>query len=244
MQAPSAALLLDVWERGLASPPVQRALALARTAYPEATADQVADLSIGRRDALLIELRHVLFGPVLRMVAACPRCGIQVESTFQTREIQTGATCDSREQTMDVDGLHLAFRVPTSRDLLALDVNADPRAGLSALLARSVVAAHDARGGAVPAHEIPEAMVERLAAAMAEADPQADVQLLLACPACEQGWQATFDVADFLWREVNAWAQRTLRDVASLAAAYGWREPDILALSPTRRRIYLELSGR
>ena len=38
--------------------------------------------------------------------------------------------------------------------------------------------------------------------------------------------------------------QGTLRDVHGLAAAYGWREEDVLRLSPTRRQIYLELARR
>ena len=41
---------------------------------------------------------------------------------------------------------------------------------------------------------------------------------------------------------MHAWARRTLRDVHVLARAYGWREADVLALSPTRRQIYVELS--
>jgi hypothetical protein len=32
-----------------------------------------------------------------------------------------------------------------------------------------------------------------------------------------------------------------LRDVHELASAYGWRESEILALSPQRRQAYLEL---
>jgi hypothetical protein len=53
-----------------------------------------------------------------------------------------------------------------------------------------------------------------------------------------------FDIASFLWRETHGWAQGTLRDVHGLAAAYGWREEDVLRLSPTRRQIYLELARR
>jgi hypothetical protein len=51
-----------------------------------------------------------------------------------------------------------------------------------------------------------------------------------------------FDVADYLWQELHAWAKDVLRSVHALAVAYGWREADVLALSPTRRRIYLELA--
>jgi hypothetical protein len=78
---------------------------------------------------------------------------------------------------------------------------------------------------------------------MADADPQADVRLALDCPACGHNFLAAFDVAAYLWSEVNAWAYRLLGEVHSLASAYGWREEDILAMSPWRRRVYLEMVG-
>jgi hypothetical protein len=34
-----------------------------------------------------------------------------------------------------------------------------------------------------------------------------------------------------------------LREVHTLAWAYGWREADILAMSPARRQFYIELVG-
>ena len=77
--------------------------------------------------------------------------------------------------------------------------------------------------------------------AMLQADPQALIELQLNCPNCGHTWTALFDIANFLWRELDAWARRTLRDVHKLASAYGWSETQILALSPTRRRLYLEL---
>jgi hypothetical protein len=48
----------------------------------------------------------------------------------------------------------------------------------------------------------------------------------------------------FLWSEIHSWAQRLLRDVHAIAAAYGWREGDILAMNPLRRQAYLELIGQ
>ena len=51
-----------------------------------------------------------------------------------------------------------------------------------------------------------------------------------------------FDVAAFLWAAVERWALLTLRDVHQLALAYGWGEGDVLALSPLRRQLYLEMA--
>jgi hypothetical protein len=79
---------------------------------------------------------------------------------------------------------------------------------------------------------------------MAQADPQADVQLALCCPRCSHEWQEVFDIVSFFWSEISAWTARILREVHTLACAYGWREADILAMSPGRRQCYLEMLGR
>jgi hypothetical protein len=90
----------------------------------------------------------------------------------------------------------------------------------------------------LPAH-VREAVVGRIA----EHDPQADTQLSLTCPGCDHRWQALFDIVSFFWSELEALAIRVLREVHLLASAYGWREEDILAMSPPRRQLYLGMVG-
>ena len=87
-------------------------------------------------------------------------------------------------------------------------------------------------------------VVDAIVAHMAQADPQADIQLSLVCPQCGHQWQAAFDIASFFWSEINAWANRMLREVHILASRYGWSETDILAMSPWRRQFYLEHGER
>ena len=60
---------------------------------------------------------------------------------------------------------------------------------------------------------------------------------------CRDGreWQAAFDIATYLGRETDNWVAHVLQEVDRLARAYGWREADILAMTATRRRAYLEL---
>ncbi|MEU2684101.1 hypothetical protein ABZ654_09530 [Streptomyces hygroscopicus] len=114
-----------------------------------------------------------------------------------------------------------------------------------ALLARCVVSVH--RSGQpvpadrLPAAELPEPVQRRLAEAAERADPAADVTLKVACPACGAATRAELDIASYLWAELDHWARDLLLDVHLLATAYGWSEPQILALSPLRRRYYLEL---
>ena len=49
-------------------------------------------------------------------------------------------------------------------------------------------------------------------------------RLAIECPACGRAADVPFAIATFLWREVDAWARRTLREVHALARAYGWSE--------------------
>src|SRR4051794_33017316 len=78
MRALSASELLEIWERGLAKSAPQRALLLLAGGDGPAP-EEAARLSIGRRDAELLRLRACTFGEAFTGVAACERCGAQME---------------------------------------------------------------------------------------------------------------------------------------------------------------------
>jgi uncharacterized protein (UPF0212 family) len=241
MRVLGAAELLDLWERGLRQPPARRAVALLAAACPELSPGEAAALPLGRRDAYLLDLRELLLGPELTIVANCPNCGEQLDSTFRCADIRAEATPVEPTQTIEADAYRIAFRLPAGDDLLALSRSTDRAAARRMLLERCILnAAH----GGVPTDvaSLPETVIAALAASMAAADPQGDVELALSCPACAHAWRGAFDVAGFFWQEIHAWAKSMLRSVHTLARAYGWREADVLALSPTRRQIYLELA--
>jgi hypothetical protein len=124
-------------------------------------------------------------------------------------------------------------RLLDSSDLQAASRCRDVASARALLLARCVL---DADAAALP----PD-VVERIAAALEAADPLAETLLDLHCPACEGEWQIAFDIAAFLQSEVDLQARRLLGEVHVLARGYGWSEADILAMSPRRRRDYLEL---
>ncbi len=242
MRALSTAKLLDVWEYGLDQPLARRTLTLLAAACPETPLEELAELSIGQRDGRLLQLRERLFGPRLTAVAACPACGERLESTFHAADIgvnRSEAVAVSR--SIDIGGYHMTFRLPSSSDLLALAGAPEAETARRILLDRCLSDIRNADGLALKSDALPGHVAALLGAHMAALDPLADIELQLACPACHHQWTAIFDIASFLWKEINAWAQRTLRDVHRLARVYGWREADVLALTPTRRRIYLEL---
>jgi hypothetical protein len=132
--------------------------------------------------------------------------------------------------------------VPNSLDLAAVADCTEAETARRLLLERCIVAAN-LEGQDIASNELPDPIVKALVQRMGDADPQADMQIELACPSCGHSWRAVFDIESFFWSEINAWAQRILLEVHTLARAYGWRENDILSLSLWRRHFYLGLVG-
>ncbi len=243
MQPLAAAQLLTIWEQGLAQTPAQWALALLAAACPDEPADALGQLNIGARDGRLLTLREWTFGPQLACLAACPQCGEKLELAFTTANIRVWPvveTAAAPTHTLAHDSYTIHFRLPNSLDATAVLSDHDANANQRLLFQGCLLEAYheDER---VTADALPDAVVEAVIAQMAEADPQADTQLALDCPACGHHWSAAFDIVTFFWAELNTWAYRALHEVHLLACAYGWREADILALSPWRRQLYLEM---
>jgi hypothetical protein len=236
--------LLSVWERGLTDRPVERAINLLEIAHPEATIDQLKELPIGQRDARLMAIREALFGSHLACLTTCPKCKEQLEITLDIAQFQFQAT-DSipiEMYTITTGGCDIQFRLPNSSDMLYIADLSDSTDVRRTLFERCIQQAKS-DGVLIPAMDLPEQTLSIIANRMEQIDPQADIQIALVCPACTTQWSTTFDIVSYLWSEINAWVVRILREVHKLASVYGWREVDILALSPMRRQFYLELIG-
>lgn len=231
MRSLTAAELLEVWERARGETPGSRPAVLLAAMNEEGA----AQWPIGRRDALLLELRERNFGNRLACLADCPRCGETVELEFRADDIRTSPPA-AEPLTIEGDGLQITFRLPNSEDLAAITALDDPDAARRQLFARCLQGSEE-----INIAELSDETLTLVGTRMGEADRQADVHLALACPACSHGWSAPFDIAAFFWSELKARAEILLREVHQLAATYGWRESEILRLSPARRAAYLEL---
>ncbi len=245
MPALNAEHLLAVWEAGAEQPLAQRALLLLSAARPGTGYDAWAQAPLGRRDAELLRLRTELFGPRLVSVVACPNCKDQLQLTFDAADLGGAPAlaapgAEANVLTLTRPPYTLRFRLPNSADVLAASQSESVEAA-RALLVRRCLESAEREQKAVTPEELPAEVVDALAAQMAQADPQADLQVDVTCPACGTRWATTLDVAAYLWAEIDRWARRMLRDVHTLASAYGWSETEILALSATRRQAYLDL---
>jgi hypothetical protein len=241
MRALSAVELLDVWERGFAQSPAQRALLLLAVASGETGLERLTQFSAGQRDAHLLALREQTFGSRLASVTVCPACAEQLQFQLNAADMRATPTTNVQANLKLTQAKYdVEFRLPNGLDLASLDPEASLQANRQSLLQRCVITARRA-GREIEAAQLPAEVAAALARRMAEADPQADVLLALTCPQCRHAWQAPFDIVSYLWAEINAWAARLLREVNWLASAYGWSESEVIALSPWRRQAYLEL---
>ena len=254
--------LVGLWERALPLDDASRAIELLSAACPDETREALERLPVGRRDVRLLRLREMIFGPDVRAVAQCPACDERVELSFRADqfaapppsaggpESPAGHPPDAVDGAgelvaVSADGYEVVARPPDTRALAAVASAASsggPAAARETLLASCVV--RSTRGGEpVPAGSLPAHVVARVARALEERDPQADVRMQLRCPACGREWEERFDPVPFLWVELGAWTTRVLREVHALAGYYGWRERDILEMSAARRQLYLGMTG-
>lgn len=235
--------VLWVWEVGEHQHPVDRALTLLAVACPELTWEDVAALSVGRRDARLLTLRERTSGPKLNGFVECPRCAQRLEFDVTVADLRVDSEPDAGEEARELvtGGLELRFRLPNSRDLAAV-ASCEDTATARNLLAQRCILRISRDGIPVAASELPAEVIRGVAREMAAWDPQAEVMLDLRCPACDHDWQRLFDIVTFFWAELAAQARRLLHEVHTLARAYGWREADILDMSARRRRFYLEMA--
>lgn len=228
--------LLAVWETGRRQAAADRALTILTHGLPALERETLADLPVGTRDALLLQVRELTFGDVAECLAQCPGCEATVEFPVSLTELGVEGWSGT-EAVVEHEGMGLRVRPVTSRDLLALTGLPDASAMAAVLLRRCV------RPDAGAEAEVPPAAAPLVVAEMARLDPGADLRFSLSCPSCDARWTVLFDVASYLWREVDAAARTLLAEVHALASAYGWPESEILRLTPARRRAYLELTG-
>jgi hypothetical protein len=212
----------------------------------------VSSLVAGDREALLLHLRRLTLGETLDCVLTCPapECGERMELELRVDDLLVegyGEVQATYEIAMDARDaadppIVVRFRLPTVADLRAATAmsSGDPEAVAADLLARCSFGEVDGSEG-IAADEIDAGAREPIAAAMAERDPQAEIELDLVCPSCGTPFGVVFDTATFLLQELDARAARLLEEVHALAFHYHWSEREILAMAPTRRERYLTL---
>jgi len=228
----SARDLLDIADEGHSLDWISRGLLIAASAWPHASPEQCATLPIGVRDRLVMALRVQTFGRDMSLRFRCRAC----ESDLVAR-LDLGAVLAAHGSSpppsinIELDGETVEARVPTSEDLLAT-ANLPPLDGEWALYRRCLTSER----------QVDMAMIrQRVAEALAAADPLAALDVELGCAECGARYSEPFDIVSCFWKEIEAAAWRAALDVHLLASTYGWSEGQVLSLSAARRARYLAL---
>jgi hypothetical protein len=240
MQNLTAADIVDIWEMGAVAGQADRGLLLLAAVYPDRRYPDLAGLSLGARNRAAFDLRAQLFGRTLSAQLRCPSCNDRLEFQVDQAALCSGPPSDPAEaRWLDMPGWRVRFRAATSSDLAAAAAAGSAMAARLVLLEQLVLDAwHDGQP-VIPA-DLPEAVITRIEEALDALDPDGDPVLQMSCAHCGHDWPARFDIADFLWHEIAVLGRRLLDEVDVLARAYGWTEAEVLALSPARRRHYLD----
>jgi hypothetical protein len=235
--------ILHIWEIGLHQHPIERALTMLNTAFPQVSSDELITLSIGQRDAYLLSVRERTFGSQFAGFAECQQCQEKLEFSFDASDVRVGMApleLVGQEQQIVVEDYTLEVRLPNTTDLAVLGNCSDVTAARDLLLQRCVSRVL-CDGDEASIGSLSDRVITALGEQLIDWDPQSEVQLGLSCPSCDYRWSVVFDIVLFLWKEICTYAKRLLREVHTLATAYGWRESDILAMSAPRRQYYLEI---
>ncbi|MFD6176234.1 MULTISPECIES: hypothetical protein [unclassified Isoptericola] len=239
---------LALWEALAATAPPARgaAVLVARGVAPDLDAACALPLAAAA-GAALAELRERA-GDVLETVVTCPSCGELLDVPLPLDGVAVGGDgvvgdgvgagrLDGPE-VPDVEAVGpVEVRAPTTADLLAALAAPDPAAALRHRCVR-----RPAGAGLDGADLADPELAERVAAAAERLVGAAGVSVRLRCPGCDTDVRADVDVVSLLTDRVAEQARAELADVATLAAAFGWTEPQVLDLSPARRAEYLALA--
>ncbi len=194
-------------------------------------------LTVTDVEALLLELRRLLFGDLVRGQARCESadCRARVDVTFRISDYlahHTPRGTRDAEPAGDpgwyaLRNAPVSFRLPLAGDQVA--IAGRPNAERS-LVARCI------RPPELPARLLRR--VERVMQAMA---PSLGDVVEGTCPECGASIAVYFDPQDFTLRELRDQASFVFQEIHLLASRYHWSEERIMRLPGARRAQYAEM---
>jgi hypothetical protein len=231
MHSLSGERILTAWERGQASREPWRALTLLAVAMPEEEMAELAAMPLAERNAMLLRLHAMTFGPRVDGFAACAECGEQLEFAMDAEDMAQTMRAAEPETWMEADRT-MGMRPADSSDLAATMEAASEEDARSLLLARTL---------GIEDTDLVRANRADWVDRFDRLNASAEIRCVLPCAHCGARTAVDFDVAGFVWREIQVAARRLLAEIHRLASAYGWSEKAVVRMSAARRAAYLEM---
>lgn len=229
------ARLLDAWEDAVAVPSAARAAVLVCHGGFAEDVESALGLPLGEVCALAGRVHAEDFGDALDALVPCRGCDARLDVRLPVSTLRT-APAERERRVLGPERRELSVRALTTRDLLAAGRTSDPA---GELLARCVT---DAGGEPVDPRVLGPEAVARVEEAAEQLAGAAAAVVRTSCPDCALDALMPVDMGVLLWERVASTASALVSEVAVLAAAFGWREQDVLRMSAQRRRTYLRLA--
>lgn len=207
---------------------------LVTSAAPETNPIQAVDLVAADRDRLLAAVYHSAFGDRIESTLTCAKCHQPFDLFFSLQGLlssledpQPGewkALGDGRFEAAN----GVSFRLPTGADELEVF-------GLSPGDVESMLLSKCTEGGEWPEGRAAfEELLERVA-------PLLDLELLAPCAECHHVHTVQFDIQSYVLGAILAERRRLLAEINRIARAYSWSLDEILSLTRSDRRQFVEL---
>ncbi len=203
------------------------------------------DLPVCDRDRLLAAIYTSVFGDRIESVVPCRACEKGSEISFSLATLVSSivgardagglATGPDEQCHYSLSG-GLRLRLPAGADQRAV-IGLPPERARVALLHRCIVADEQGR---TPS-DLDPATLDRVEAAMAALAPIIEHELEFACHECGASQRAHFDIQSFLLRGLEHERRFLVREIHYIASGYGWSLAEILGLTRSDRRRYVEL---
>jgi hypothetical protein len=249
MRALVGEAVLTAWERTRELPEQEAALAVLALALPEHNINELANLPLSERNALLLELRAATLGWRMHGFAVCPECDAQLELVLDARELAEGIRGEDTPRPNEIAGY--TMRAANTLDLLAATAAESEEHARSILVARTVNVTRaeldQANQFASPrrtGHWLesqPQPIVDLLLDRFEQMNAAAEIRAQFHCADCRSRACVDVDIVHFFLREIAGAARRLMTDIHELASAYGWSERSIAIMSDARRAAYVEM---
>lgn len=207
---------------------------LSRVADADGAALHCEELPITDVEVLLLELRRLLLGDIVRGEATCPAadCGARIDVSFAIGEyVRWHAPKTSRDvEPADGEGWFklvnapVRFRLPLASDRMAVAGKRDADRLLM--------------GRCVDPPELPPRLLARVGRVLGLLAPSLADVVQGACAECGATVSVYFDPQEFALRELTRESAYVYDEIHLLASRYHWTEAEIMAMPRARRMQY------
>ena len=214
---------------------------------PAVDRNTIRRLLVGDREFLLLKLYQLTFGNNLLAWLNCPAegCGESLEfPIFLDACVIEACPITSRIwqlKTSEKGDCSIRFRLPTGGDQEALSNCCDAEGDI---LQQRILRACCAEADSTRVENLSPEERSCIEYQMNRLAPQFEVEVEASCPDCGSDFSTHIDVPFLALAEMKLTEAELDREIHYLAWHYHWPETEILALTPGRRRRYIDLVQR